>query len=414
MTQPSATIRCAVVPPVAAPYREPLFAALHAEHPELELSVIYQASTQPSWDAPDGFFETDHSYPARHLESWQRARPGRTPIVWPRGLERELQEANPDAVVAWEYGPASARALRWCRSNKRAYVVFTECIPQTNDLLSVAQLQVHRWIALRADGLIAASSAARDRLLEFGIDPERITVALQSADLDGIRAAARASDLEGIRHAVAASGAEAGSTDARAVRVLTVGRLVPDKNQATLLDAFARVLTDQSAAADPDAKAIAELRIVGEGPLEGQLQEVVAKQDLPVEFDGHLERDELAARYAESDVFALVSSYEPFGVAVREAVAAGLPIICSRRAGAAGDVAIDGRNAILIDPYPADCARALARLLSDAELRGRMAAASHEIDEETRGQDIEAFATAVVGAAARRGRGQVGPAPSSA
>ena len=49
-------------------------------------------------------------------------------------------------------------------------------------------------------------------------------------------------------------------------------------------------------------------------------------------------------------MLALVSTYEPFGVALREGAAAGLPLICSVRAGAAGDVAVDGENALLVDP----------------------------------------------------------------
>lgn len=388
MVEASGTMRCVVVPPVAAPYREPLFAALHAGHPEIQLSVIYQAANQPNWDVPEDFFATDHVYPAHHLRSWQRARPGRTPIVWPRGLERALQAADPDCVVGWEYGAASLRALRWCRTHGRAYVVFTECTPQIDATLSPVQLRRHRWIALRADGMIAVSSAARERLLGFGVSADRITVALQSADLDGVRDAVISARL-----AEAETAAGAG---AHPLRVLSVGRLVPDKNHATLLEAFARV---------KPAEIPAELHIVGDGFLEPQLRQSADERGLPVVFHGHLGYDELAQLYATSDVFALVSTFEPFGVAVREAAAAGLPIICSSQAGAAGDVAVEGRNALLVDPYNLqDCADALARLLSDGELRNRMATESHEIDDQTRGHDVEAFASAVVAAAERRGR----------
>ena len=65
---------------------------------------------------------------------------------------------------------------------------------------------------------------------------------------------------------------------------------------------------------------------------------------------GYVAPDELPGLYPDADVLALVSTYEPFGVAVREAAAAGLPLICSVRAGAAGDVAVDGENAVLVDP----------------------------------------------------------------
>ena len=49
-------------------------------------------------------------------------------------------------------------------------------------------------------------------------------------------------------------------------------------------------------------------------------------------------------------MLALVSTYEPFGVTLREGAAAGLPLIASRRAGAVGDVAVEGENAIVVDP----------------------------------------------------------------
>jgi glycosyltransferase involved in cell wall biosynthesis len=115
--------------------------------------------------------------------------------------------------------------------------------------------------------------------------------------------------------------------------------------------------------------------------------------------------DELPSLYAGADAYALISTYEPFGVAVREAAAAGLPIICAKTAGAAGDVAIDTRNALLVNPYSVDeIAGALERLASDAALRRRMAAESHAIDRETDGVEVEAFADAVVTAARRRGR----------
>jgi glycosyltransferase involved in cell wall biosynthesis len=95
-------------------------------------------------------------------------------------------------------------------------------------------------------------------------------------------------------------------------------------------------------------------------------------------------------------------------VAVREAAAAGLPIVCSRTAGAAGDVAIEGRNALLVDPRDVDAvADALTRLANDPELRARMGEESRAIDRETDGVEVDAFAEAVAAAGRRY-------APSSA
>jgi glycosyltransferase involved in cell wall biosynthesis len=372
--EPSRPLRCAIVPPAPAPYREPLFRAL-ATRNDLDIRVIYQSSGLPSWDVAADWFTLDHAYPATHLRSWQHSRPGRSPIVWPRRLERALTRFDADCVVASEYGPASLRALRWTRRHGRAFAVFTEVTPQMEQALSPAQLRLHRWIAGRADAVIAVSSAARDRVLRWGVPADRVAVALQSADLTPIRTAVAARP--------AANGA---------LPVLGVGRLVPDKNFATLLEAAARVEEGQ-----------VRVEIAGGGPLEPELRQLAQRLGIPVRFHGHVSPAELPQLYAAAEIYALLSTYEPFGVSAREAAAAGLPIICSRVAGAAGDVVVDGRNAILVEPTSVeDVAAALNRLASNAGLRRRMSAASREIDAATDGREVDEFANAVKAAIIRR------------
>jgi glycosyltransferase involved in cell wall biosynthesis len=372
-------LRCVIAPPAPAPYREPLFRALH-DREDLDVCVIYQSANQPSWDVTAEWFRTDHRYPARHLRSWQRGRPGRTPIIWPRNLESALRSADPDCVVVSEYGLASLRALAWCRRHGRAFVVFTECTPEIDVMLAPGQLRLHRWVARQADGAIAVSSAARERLLRFGVPAERIVVALQSADLESVRSLS----------------AGPGSHGNGQLTVISVGRLVPDKNFALLIEAFAR------ARLCPDR---VRLEIAGAGFLELELRQLADRLGVPVRFHGHVRPDELPRLYAAADIYALVSTYEPFGVSIREAAAAGLPIICSRAAGAAGDVAIDNRNAVLIDPASVeDVSAALARLTCDDGLRAQMGAESRAIDAATDGRDVSAFASAVLAAGRRRGR----------
>lgn len=377
------TLRLAIVPPAPAAYREPLFEAL-AARADLELRVIYQSRAPASWEGAPGFFPTEHRYPAVHLRARQRPRPGRSPVVWPVGLEAALADADPDCVIAVEYGAASLRTLAWCRRRGRAYVVLSDCTPEINGLLSPGQLRLHRTIARHADGMIVVSSAGRARLLAFGVAPERITLAPQAGDLEPIRAAAAVVRSAG------------GPPAPPPLVVLAAGRLVPDKNFAALIEATARV--------DPSGTGI-RLEIAGAGFLEGELRALAASLGVELRLLGAVEPAAMAALYAHADVFALPSTFEPFGVVVREAVAAGLPILCSRRAGAAGDVAVAGHNALLVDPDRVESiAEALAQLLDDLPLRAAMAAESRAIDRAGEGADVEAFAAAARSAAARRGR----------
>ncbi len=208
-----------------------------------------------------------------------------------------------------------------------------------------------------------------------------VEVALQSADLEPFLERANGERAPG------------------PIRVLCVGRLVPDKNIETLIDAFA-------AAGFADGEA--ELMVAGSGPLEARLSAAAERSGAAVRMVGYVPPDELPALYAQADVLALVSTYEPFGATMREGAAAGLALLCTRRAGAAGDVAVEGENALLVDPRdPAGIADALARLVRDSELRGRLAATSLEVSaRHPLEADAEAWERAVLGAS----RGAAEPA----
>ncbi|WP_305098334.1 glycosyltransferase [Croceibacterium aestuarii] len=96
---------------------------------------------------------------------------------------------------------------------------------------------------------------------------------------------------------------------------LSVGRLCPQKNQALLIDAFARC-----------ADAGDTLIIAGEGPERRRLEARIKRLDLTnrVSLPGHV--DDVSALYAAADVFVLSSDYEGVPAVIIEALAAGLPI----------------------------------------------------------------------------------------
>jgi glycosyltransferase involved in cell wall biosynthesis len=366
--------RVAIVPPVPVPYREPLFRSL-SDRGVIEPHVAYLAASQSGWDQPPDWFAGREGYPSEVLSGWQRSRRGRSPVTVARGLGAALGRANPGCVVSWEYGPATWRALAWCRRHGRPLVIFSELTPWSDAALSSLQLRVHRLLAPRAAGFIVASSQGAERLALLGVDRGRVEIALQSADLAPLLALPP----------------RAGGRDGP-VRMMVVGRLVPDKNLALLLDAFA--------AAGLDGEA--ELVLHGTGPLEASLRAQAARLGVPASFGGALAAAALPATYADADALALVSTYEPFGVTMREGAAAGLPLICSRRAGAAGDVAVEGENALLVDPSSRDeVAAALRRLVREPELRERLAAGSRAVTARHPPEaDAEAWERAVLRAMA--------------
>ena len=94
-------------------------------------------------------------------------------------------------------------------------------------------------------------------------------------------------------------------------------------------------------------------------------------------FTGFVNQSELPALYAASDVFVLPSEHEPWGLAVNEAMCAGLPVVVSREVGCVADLVRDGVNGYT--PAAGDIeglARALRRLIEDEGLRQRQGQAS--------------------------------------
>jgi len=115
------------------------------------------------------------------------------------------------------------------------------------------------------------------------------------------------------------------------------------------------------------------LVMAGWGELEPELRSFCAEHALDnIVFAGFVNQSELPALYAASDVFVLPSEHEPWGLAVNEAMCAGLPVVVSREAGCVADLVGDGVNGYTPPAGDIDAlARALRRLLQDEGLRRR-------------------------------------------
>jgi glycosyltransferase involved in cell wall biosynthesis len=104
--------------------------------------------------------------------------------------------------------------------------------------------------------------------------------------------------------------------------ILVVGRLVPIKNVRMLIEAIPTVR-----ARVPEAVAL----IVGEGSEERALKELAASLGVAdsVIFAGYVPHEDLPAFYRTADVFALTSTFDNSPNVVLEAMASGLPAVCT-------------------------------------------------------------------------------------
>ena len=201
----------------------------------------------------------------------------------------------------------------------------------------------------RASRLIVADSrATRDDLMRFyGVPEGKIRVAYP-----GVRP-----DLTPVRD----PGLVKATLDRYGISspyALYVGTLQPRKNLARLIEAFARVL-------EP-------CRLVLAGKKGWLYSDVLRRAESlgichRVVFTGYVPDEDLPALLSGASLFAFPSLYEGFGLPVLEAMACGVPVVCS-------DVSslpeVAGDAALLVPPTDTEAlAAAMNRVLADEELR---------------------------------------------
>ena len=146
-----------------------------------------------------------------------------------------------------------------------------------------------------------------------------------------------------------------------------VANLRPAKNYPMLLDA-ARIVID----ADPRVSFVS----LGQGPLAGAMAVRHQELGLGARFRFLGFRADATRVMAGFDVFTLSSDVEGLPVAVMEAKALGLPVVATA-VGGLPEVITDGESGLLVPSRaPALLAAALLEVLSDDELRARLAAGS--------------------------------------
>jgi glycosyltransferase involved in cell wall biosynthesis len=142
--------------------------------------------------------------------------------------------------------------------------------------------------------------------------------------------------------------------------VLTVGSLTPQKDQATLLEAFARVARTRDEA---------RLLIAGEGALRADLErrrDALGLGDR-VRFLG--DREDVADLLEACDLFVLSSVREGLSVTLLEAMRAGRAVVATDVGGNAEAVARDVTGRIVATRDPRALAGALESLLGDPARR---------------------------------------------
>lgn len=142
--------------------------------------------------------------------------------------------------------------------------------------------------------------------------------------------------------------------------VLFVGRLSKEKGVRTLLNAWKRLRG-------------VPLKIIGDGVLKPELEDIADHDGLPVEFLGFRSQPDVLKYIGRAEFIVVPSEcYETFGMAVIEAYACGTPVIASR-IGSLNEIVEEGVTGVKFDPCnPQDLAEKVQMLWDNSEQRKHM------------------------------------------
>lgn len=226
-------------------------------------------------------------------------------------LPRIVRREHPDSILVHYTLPLSRCAAAVLVHD----VAFL--LPESRNWVSGrmrARLRLALTLAVRGRCvLLAPSDFTRTEILNrTNADPARVLVAPNAVDPELL-------DL---------FAAKTRSRSDDAIRVLTVGNVLPRKNLGVVATAVSQLRREGMNI---------QLRIVGSVPPAGQPMAAEMRRLLGdhVEFSGYVTTAQLAQEYLDADLLAFPSLYEGFGIPSIEAMAAGLPVVVSGSTGQA-------------------------------------------------------------------------------
>ncbi len=154
-------------------------------------------------------------------------------------------------------------------------------------------------------------------------------------------------------------------------RIVAVGRLARQKGHDGLIESFAMIA---------DQFPLWDLTIFGEGAERARLETDIRRRGLADRVRLPGVRQDIHGELAKAHVMAFPSRYEGFPNALAEGLATGLPAVGYAEVSGVEELIIDGRTGLVV-PKPQEhnaFADALARLMSDPDLRTRLGAQARE------------------------------------
>jgi glycosyltransferase involved in cell wall biosynthesis len=268
-----------------------------------------------------------------------------------RQIQEYIQEDGIDVIHTHGYKADLYGYLAAWRSHKPVVATCHNWVGGTAALNVYNHLD--RMLLKRFSALAAVSDAVAQRLLDFGVPAGKIKTIANGIDVRAFESAQPRTGLE---------------FDGNRI-VGMVARLDLQKGFEYLLPAVRDLCSTFRGL---------KVVIVGEGPDRRAIESMIQHYGLQHDVVLAGQQADMPAVYAAMDLFVLPSLNEGLPMTILEAMASSRPVIATR-VGAVPSVIIDGETGLLVAPRDSEGLRnAIARLLSDSDLRCRLGEQAHD------------------------------------
>lgn len=245
---------------------------------------------------------------------------------------------NPDVVLGYEFSFSTQYLILLKRLgllHQKIGTTIDDSIDICNHVQSKARYFVRKQTVKHLDFLVVLSKEVSEFYQkEFHLSESQIIVSPILQNVERLRA--NAEKLEEIANQYVQK------YNLKGKKVLLfVGRFIAVKALPNFIDGIHSLLAERDDLV---------LVLVGDGAEKQKLQELITEKRLSqkVFLPGRFESEELYAWYLCGSGFVLPSTYEPFGAVVNEALIFGLPVFCSKYAGAS--FLVNSGKGLLFDP----------------------------------------------------------------
>ena len=352
-------MRIALITSIPTPYKDP-FLNVVAAYSGVELDVYYCAPKKADrpWD-----LTWDIHYNVIQLPSINFAKRfgAASSCYWNPGIIHRFRERNYDAFVVCGYNHITMLAtFVYARGANIPYFLSSEAhLKQRRKQWRVwVKDKLVRWIVKHAAGNMPTGTLAREYLIHYGADPQKLSMLPNAPDVDHLKTQSAA-----LRTRRDQLKAKLGLGDEKII--LFVSRLVQFKRLDILLRAFAFVFKQEPV----------KLLVLGDGvmrePWEHLCNELGIQES--VRFEGFVPPEDIPQWHAVSDLFVQPSESETWSVAVVEALASGVPVVTTDMVGCYRDVINDERVGRVVPANNAEqMAEAMVALLEDLPTAGEV------------------------------------------